>query len=150
MAHSFANLLTHVIFSTKGRAALIDVEIADRMFAYMGGIVREVNGVALMINGVADHVHILMKTPAMLSIADAMRLIKTNSSRWVHETWPTRRAFAWQTGYAAFSVCLSNVAEVQRYIAEQPEHHQKRTFLQELVAFLEKHGIPYDERYLAE
>lgn len=91
-----------------------------------------------------------MKTPATLPIADAMRLIKTNSSRWVHETWPNRQSFAWQTGYAAFSVCLSNLADVQKYIAEQQEHHRTVTFLEELIAFLKKHGIPYDERYLAE
>ncbi len=150
MAHSFANLLTHVIFSTKDRQPLIDAELKPRLFAYLGGIVHELGGVALLINGPADHVHALVKLPHTLAVADAMRVIKTNSSRWVHETWPARRAFAWQAGYGAFSVSPSHVEAVRAYIAGQEEHHRRVTFQEEFVEFLRRHGIEYDERYIWE
>lgn len=150
MAHSYTNLLTHIVFSTKSRAPLIDEQLKPRLLAYMTGIVREVGGTSLAINSVADHVHLLLRLRASNALADAMRVLKTNSSRWVHETWPQRRTFAWQTGYAAFSVSQSNVEDVRAYIAGQEEHHRKVTFQDELFAFLNKNGIEYDERYIWE
>ncbi len=150
MAHSFANLLTHVIFSTKDRQPLIDDKLKPRLMAYLGGIVHELGGVALLINGPADHVHALVKLPHTFAVADAMRVIKTNSSRWVHETWPARRAFAWQAGYGAFSVSQSHVEAVRSYIAGQEEHHRRVTFQDEFLEFLRRHGIEYDERYIWE
>jgi putative NIF3 family GTP cyclohydrolase 1 type 2 len=83
-------------------------------------------------------------------MADVLRVLKTNSSRWVHEQWPERRAFAWQTGYGAFSVSQSNRQEVERYIAGQEDHHRHVSFQEEFVAFLKRHGIAYDERYVWE
>lgn len=150
MAHSFSNILIHAIFSTKGRIPAIDEEIGPRLFAYLGGIIRELKGTALEINGPVDHVHILLRVPHVLSISDAMRLIKTNSSRWVHETWPARHDFARQTGYGAFSVSQSGINAVREYIVGQQERHRTVTFQQEFVAFLRQHGIEYDERYLWE
>jgi putative transposase len=150
MAHTFTSLLTHVVFSTKDRYPHIDAEVRERLFPYMGGILREIGATPVTINGVKDHVHGLVALPATLSVADAMRVLKTNSSRWVHQEWPRLRAFAWQTGYGAFSVSRSNAEDVERYIARQEEHHRTVTFQEEFVAFLKRHGIAYDERYVWE
>ena len=146
MAHTAGNLLVHLIFSTKGRQALITPEIRSDLFAYLGGIIREMRGTALFINGTADHVHMLVRIRPIQSAAEIARVVKTNSSRWVREKWSPR--FAWQTGYGVFSVSESNVPAVSRYIATQEEHHKKHTFQQEYVAFLKKNKIAYDERYI--
>ena len=150
MAHTFTSLLVHVIFSTKDRLPHLDAEVRSRLFPYMGGILREAGARPVLVNGVADHVHGLVGLPTTASVADMMRVLKTNSSKWVHEEWPTLRGFAWQTGYGAFSVSRSNVDEVERYIARQEEHHRTVTFQEEYVAFLRRHGIAYDERYVWE
>jgi REP element-mobilizing transposase RayT len=148
MPHSYTHLLSHVIFSTKDRAPTLDADLRSRLYSYMGDIMREIGGSALNINGTPDHVHLLLLLPGTTSMADAMRVLKTNSSRWIHETYPNRRTFAWQTGYGAFSVSQSNAEEVRRYIDNQEEHHRKVTFEEEFVAFLKRHGVEYDERYI--
>ena len=150
MPHSLTAIRIHAVFSTKGREPLIDRALCPRLWAYMSGIVCESGGVALAIGGTADHVHVLFSAPPTLAVADVMRLVKTNSSRWVHEEFPTRESFAWQAGYAAFSVSPSNVERVRRYIADQEAHHRRRSFQEEYVAFLKTSGIAYDERYLWE
>jgi REP element-mobilizing transposase RayT len=149
MAHTFTNLLTHVIFSTKDRLPTVTPEIKPRLLAYMGGIVRSLDGIALAIDGPADHVHLLVKTPATISMADFVRDVKANSSKWVHGTFP-RAGFGWQTGYGAFSVSCSNVEAVREYIEGQEEHHKAVSFQEEFLGFLRRHGIEYDERYIWE
>jgi REP element-mobilizing transposase RayT len=114
----------------------------------MGGIVRELKGSALNVNGVDDHVHILVRLPASFAVARAAEIIKTNSSRWIHERRILHRSFAWQAGYSAFSVSESQSEEVCKYITNQQEHHRKFTFQEELLAFLERSHIQYDERYI--
>ncbi len=106
------------------------------------------DGVALTINRVADHLHLLLSLPPTVAIAEAMRVVKANSSKWVHEQWPERASFAWQTGYGAFTVSQSQAGSVKQYIAEQEEHHKRMTFQEEFVAFLKRHGIAFDERYI--
>ncbi len=150
MAHTFTNLLCHVIFSTKNRTPQIDADLRPRLMAYVGGIVREINATPVIVNGPDDHVHLLLGVPATVAVADLVRVVKTNSSRWVHEQWPARRAFAWQTGYGAFSVSQSNAAAVRQYILEQEEHHRHVSLQEEFVAFLKRHAIAYDERYIWE
>jgi REP element-mobilizing transposase RayT len=150
VAHSFSKLLYHVIFSTKNREPWLEAALKPGLFAYMAGIISELRGKALIINGPADHVHLLLSLPASLAVADAIRVLKTNSSKWVHETWPDRCAFGWQTGYGVFSVSRSNREQVWRYIADQEKHHRKGTFQEEFVALLKKHDIEYDEQYLWE
>jgi putative transposase len=150
MAHTFTNLLLHLIFSTKNREPVLDPEVKPRLFPYLGGIIQELGGRPVLINGLADHVHILAILPATASISDVLRTLKANSSRWIHETFPALSGFAWQTGYGAFSVSESNREAVRRYIEDQDAHHQKMTFLEELVIFLKKHNIVYDERYIGE
>ena len=148
MGHTSTNILVHLIFSTKQRAPSITTEIESDLHAYLGGIIRETGGVALAINGTADHIHILTRVPAKRPIADLVCLTKTNSSRWVHERWPELREFAWQTGYGAFSVSESGVGAVRDYIAHQQEHHKKQSFQEEFLMFLRKNKIAFDERYL--
>ena len=146
MPRSLTNLLTHVIFSTKDRQPSIRPEIKTRLFAYVGGIVRKIGGKALIVGGASDHVHILLELPPTVALADAMRLVKTNSSRWLNENNGSR--FAWQMGYGAFTVSRSNVPAVSRYIAEQEKHHTKMDFKQDYIQFLKKHGVKYDDRYI--
>ena len=148
MSHTAGNVILHLIFSTKDREPLITPEIRNDLFAYLGGIIRELKGTALIVNGTSDHVHLLVRIRPVHAVAQIARLVKANSSKWVHEKWNTR--FAWQTGYGAFSVSESNVSVVSQYIAEQEEHHKKHTFQEEYVAFLRKNSIPYDERYIWE
>jgi REP element-mobilizing transposase RayT len=148
MGHTFTNLLVHITFSTKERAACIKGDMGPKLFAYMGGILREQGATPLLVNGPADHVHLLMVLPATQSLSDVMRVLKTNSSKWAHETWPDRVTFGWQEGYGAFSVSESRRAAVLEYIQKQEEHHRKMTFQEEFVSLLKKHGIEYDERYI--
>ena len=146
MAHTSGNILLHLIFSTKLRRPLIAPRFRADLFAYLGGIVREMQSTALIVNGTADHVHMLVRIRPALSAADLTRVVKTNSSRWVRAK--RKSDFAWQAGYGVFSVSQSNVAAVSKYIADQEEHHRTRSFQQEFVAFLKKNKIAYDERYI--
>jgi REP element-mobilizing transposase RayT len=114
----------------------------------MGGIIRELNGCPLTINGTADHVHLLVRLPGMLALAEALRILKANSSKWVNETFSLRRKFAWQIGYAGFSGSQSNVPTVVKYIGNQEAHHRRVSFQDELRQYLKKHGIEDDERYI--
>ena len=103
---------------------------------------------AIEIGGVADHVHILLSLPATITPAKALQLIKGGSSKWVHETFPEHRLFAWQVKYGSFGVSVSQLDRIIGYIRGQEEHHRKRSFQEEFVALLKKHRIEYDERYL--
>ncbi len=148
MGQSFTCLYYHVIFGTKHRQPYITPELQHRLYDYIGGIVRRENGDLLSAGGTSDHVHLLVSLHARATLSDTLRVVKTNSSKWIHDTFPDRRAFAWQSGYGAFTVSHSNLAHVKRYIAEQKAHHAGRTFEEEFVAFLERHGLGYDPQYL--
>jgi putative transposase len=146
MSHTFGNILLHMIFSTQGRRPLIKPDFRADLFAYLGGIIREMNATALIINGVSDHVHLLVRIRPAHSPAEIARVVKANSSRWVHEKWD--EGFAWQTGYGVFSVSESSVPAVTKYIAELEEHHRKHSFQEEYIAFLKKNKVAHDERYI--
>lgn len=148
MPKSYTNLLTHVVFSTKDRVPSIHADFRSDLFAYMGGIIRELNGKAFIINGTSDHVHIAMMLEAEPSVREAMRVVKANSSRWLHEQYPQHRRFAWQSGYGAFSVSKSNLSTVIRYIERQEEHHGKMDLKTEFIRLLKAHGVDYDERFI--
>ena len=148
MAHTYTNLLMHALFSTKNRQPALDEELKSRLYPYMAGIITKLKGLPVIINGPKDHVHLLFVLPAALSLADLMEKLKANSSKWVHEEFPQFPNFAWQKGYTAFSVSQSNLAAVKRYIAQQEEHHRKQTYQEEVLAFLKKHGVQYDPRYV--
>ncbi len=106
MAHTCSNIVVHLIFSTKQRLPLIKPEIRDELFPYVGGIVRHMRGVTLATNGTVDHVHMLIRIPSDHSTAEMARIIKANSTKWIHVKWPDQGDFAWQTGYGAFSVSI--------------------------------------------
>jgi len=148
MPSTYTNLLYHIVFSTKVRRPFINPELGEELHPYIGGIIRDAGGEPIEIGGVADHVHILAKLPATLAVADALRLIKSNSSKWAGERPDLVRTFTWQTGYAAFTVSKSQVGTVREYIQNQERHHRRKTFKQELVSLLKKNDIEYDERYL--
>lgn len=146
MAHTYTDLLAHIIFSTKDRQPLITSDLKPRLHAYICGIVTDIGGKALIVGGIDDHVHLLANLPKTAAPADTMRTIKANSSKWAHDF--SGKPFAWQGGYGAFSVSRSNVDAVYNYIASQEEHHKRMTFQEEYLMLLKKHGIEYDERYL--
>jgi REP element-mobilizing transposase RayT len=150
MAHTYTDLLVHVISSTKDRAPFLDAEIKARLFPYLGGVIRELGGKALLINGPTDHVHVLILLPAKSALSEIVGKLKANSSGWVHREFPKHQSFAWQTGYAAFTASHSQKQTVLDYITNQEEHHRKLSFKEELIAFLKKHEIEYDEKYLWE
>jgi REP element-mobilizing transposase RayT len=148
MPHSYISALYHCVFSTKERRKTITEDLQKRLWPYMGGIARENNMRALEIGGIEDHVHLLLSIPSTLSIAKAMQLIKGGSSKWLHETIPEHKAFEWQEGYGAFTIGISQVNDTKAYIANQRQHHQTKSFQEEFIAFLEKHAIEYDPRFV--
>lgn len=147
MAHAYCSSLFHCVFSTKERRKIIPEELQQRLWAYMGGIAREHDMKALAVGGMDDHVHILLSLPSTKAIANAMREIKAGSSHWMHMTC-TMPAFEWQEGYGAFSIGQTQIDSTIAYISRQKEHHRKRDFQTEFVAFLKKHHIDYDPRYV--
>jgi REP element-mobilizing transposase RayT len=147
MPHTYCSSLFHCVFSTKERRPTIVPEVQDRLWAYLGGIAREHNMKALAVGGMEDHVHVLLSLPSSLAIAKAMREIKSGSSRWMHEPGELP-SFAWQEGYAAFSIGVTQLESTLGYIARQKEHHKRRDFQAEFLAFLKKHHIAYDPRYV--
>ena len=145
MASTLSNLLYHIVFSTKGREPLIAANLAPDLHRYLAGIIQNDAGIPLEIGGMTDHVHLFFKMRADVSLADSVRILKANSSRWAAERIPN---FAWQTGYGAFTVSASQVESVRSYIRNQAEHHRIVSFQDEFRAFLARHGIEYDERYV--
>jgi REP element-mobilizing transposase RayT len=114
----------------------------------MGGILTNRRSRLIAIGGIGDHVHLEVSLPSNLTVADALNALKANSSRWVHENVPALEHFAWQEGYAAFTVSKSADPGLLEYIGNQEEHHLQRDFRSELVGLLQKHGIEYNEKYL--
>ncbi|MBN2312159.1 MAG: IS200/IS605 family transposase [Candidatus Hydrogenedentes bacterium] len=145
MGHTATCLLVHVVFGTKGRTRRIDAALRARLEAFATALVRDLGCEPVRIGAAADHVHLLVQFPATVAVADAVRAVKANTSRWIHRTWPERRAFGWQAGYGAFSVSPSRREQVAAYIARQDEHHRRLSFREEFRALLEKHGIRLDE-----
>ncbi len=148
MSHTYTSQLMHCAFSTKNRLPVIIPELRNRLHTYIGGIAEQNDMYALSVGGVADHVHILLSIKPTMSLSKAMQLIKGGSSLWVHETFPSITDFAWQEGYGAFSVGVSQKPDTIAYIENQEEHHRQRTFQEEYRLILQRHGIEWDERYV--
>ena len=146
MSHTYTNLLTHVVFSTKERLPLITNEIKSELFAYLGGLVKELKGKPIIVNGMSDHVHLLISLSPTVDISKAMRFVKANSSKWVSQKFG--KTYEWQKGYGAFSVSRSNVNTVVKYIQNQEQHHQKFDFRTEFIALLKKNEVDFDEQFL--
>ncbi len=148
MPHTFANLRYHLVFSTKGRFPHIVPGIRERLYHYIGGIIREHDGLSMEIGGIEDHIHILASLRPRFSISEMLQKIKGGSSSWLNKQKLCPQHFAWQTGYAAFSVSESQVDPVRRYIQRQPQHHHKMSYREELEILLQRHGIEYSKRDL--
>jgi putative transposase len=144
LSHTYFQNVMHIVFSTKNRRKIIPRQMKERLWAYTAGICQDQGIFVHAIGGMEDHIH-LLQFPPTLMIADAIKDIKANSSRWMsHEIG----RFAWQQGYGGFGVSKSNIAAVVRYIRDQERHHAGMTFEEEFIALLKKHGIEYDPQYV--
>ncbi len=146
MSHTYVSELIHCVFSTKQRHNSIPTEIQARLWSFVGGIARKNGFKAVAVGGTANHVHILLSLPTTMPLAKAVQLLKGGSSKWMNETGNGN--FAWQEGYGAFTVGISQQRHTIEYINSQAKHHEKRSFEEEFLAFLKKHGIDYDPKYV--
>lgn len=148
MAGKHISLLVHFVWSTANREPWITSTWEDDLYRFIGGILRKKKAKLLEAGGVSDHIHLFTSLPSTMSIAEVVNVLKANSSRWIHEEFRTRRGFAWQEGYGAFSVSRSAEQSVMTYIRNQKAHHRRRDFKSEYIKLLDRHGIEYDERYI--
>jgi REP element-mobilizing transposase RayT len=148
MPQSLSFLLTHVIFSTKGRAPLLGVTIRPALHAYLATVARNADCECYRVGGVADHVHLAVRFSRTITAAKLVEELKTTSSKWLKTQSPDLAGFSWQRGYGAFSVGPANLDELRRYIDNQEEHHRIHTFQEEYLTFLAKYKIEYEERYV--
>jgi len=148
MPQSLSSILIHLIFSTKNREPFLSPDIDIELYPYVATIFKAMKSPALIINGTSDHVHTLFSLSRVLTIADLVEEVKTESSKWIKRKGPTFRNFHWQSGYGAFSIGQSQVPTVKRYIRRQKEHHRRVTFQNEYRKFLKVYEVEYDERYV--
>ena len=148
MSQSLSKLYVHLIFHIKDSLIPIINEDKKDLYAYIGSIIKDNNSIPIIINGTSDHVHILCVMSKNIALAKLIEEIKRHSSRWIKTRGSHYKQFAWQGGYAGFSVSQSLHDKTKFYIRNQEQHHKKMTFKEELIAFLKEYGIEYDERYL--
>ena len=148
MPGMYSQLLLHIVTSTKGRSPWISTAVADRLYPYIGGIVRAEKGVLYEIGGVEDHVHMVLRWRPDGTVSDLMRKVKAGSSNWMHEAFPELAAFAWQEGYSVLSVSKSQENALRRYIHGQADHHKAEDFKSELLRMLRAQGVEFDEKYV--
>jgi REP element-mobilizing transposase RayT len=144
MSHTYTKNHFHIVFSTKGRQKLISKQTQPELWAYMAGICKNVGIWVHAIGGIEDHIHALIELPIAIHLPKAVNLMKSNSSRFMKQLG----RFSWQEGYAAFTVSASNLAAVKRYVRNQEAHHRKMSFEEEIFAFLKKHGVEFDPKYV--
>ena len=148
MGHTYANILLHVVFSTKDRRSMIHESFRTRLYEYMSGVARNEFGRALTVGGTENHVHGLLSIGTDLSVGEILSKWKSLSSGWVHKTFADAPDFAWQIGYGVFGVSQSNAEKVIRYIEGQAEHHKRQTFEEEFMALLKRHGVQFDAQHV--
>ena len=146
MPSTHLSLHYHIIFSTKERRRVIADPWRDELYAYFGGIIKDMNAIPEAVGGPGDHAHVVVGLRATHMLAEVVRQMKRGSSEWIHRHGV--RKFAWQEGYAAFTVSPSQVATVKEYVANQIEHHRRKTFEEEYVELLRLSRVNFDERYL--
>jgi REP-associated tyrosine transposase len=145
MSHSYSQDIIHLVFSTKDRAKTITPTLQPKLWAYLAGICKNEGVFVDAVGGIEDHVHLLLQLPSTTNLAKTVLTMKSNSSRWLRQSASN---FAWQQGYAAFSVSASLRPTVIRYIRNQKAHHRKMTFEEEFLALLRKHGVEYDPKFV--
>lgn len=150
MPQSLAKVTIHIVFSTKDRRPFLrDPGLRQEHNAYMATILKDnVDSLAILINGVEDHIHALVNLSRKFAIMDVIQKMKTETSKWLKTKSEDTTDFAWQSGYGAFSVSESNIEQVKEYIASQEEHHKKVSFQDEFRAFCKRHNVELDERYV--
>jgi putative transposase len=148
MSQSLANVLLHIIFSTKNRHPYIDEEVAPELYAYIASIVTSHKSYVHKIGGVNDHLHLFLTLPRTITMSDLLEDIKKISSKWIKTKGKQYINFSWQKGFGIFSVSASQHNAVVKYIANQKEHHKKQTFQGEYRKFLQLNNTSYDERYV--
>jgi REP element-mobilizing transposase RayT len=148
MANTYTQIHIHFVFAVKFRHGIIQSKWADDLYKYMTGIIQNNNHKLLAINGMPDHIHILIGLRPAQSISDLMKDVKQSSSKWINENKLTNGHFEWQEGYGAFSHSKSQINQVINYIQNQELHHKKKTFIEEYVDFLEKFEVDYDEKFI--
>ena len=147
MANTLVKMNVHIVFHVKSTGIKMRTEDLERIFSYIGGIINGIDGIPMEVGGVENHIHILTTLPKDMSLSDFVRIIKTDSSRWIKKIDDYYSRFSWQVGYGAFSVSSSVVDRTANYIRNQSRHHKRRTFRDEYKLFLEAYGVEYDERY---
>jgi len=150
MSQSLARLPIHLVFSTKNRDRIITDKVRDSLHAYMATVLQNLGCPVILINSVEDHVHILFELARTVCVSEAVEEVKKASSKWIKTQGAGFTGFSWQSGYGAFAVSQSNVAAVREYITGQREHHRTKSFQEEYRAFLERHHVAFDERYVWE
>jgi putative transposase len=148
MSHSYSSNRIHLIFSTKNREKRISVDLQTKIWPYMAGIARNHGFEAIKVGGVEDHAHALLLLPPTISLAKAVQILKSCSSKWLNDTGAAGKDFAWQEGYGAFSVSASQTKDVIRYIEGQAAHHVKRSYEHEFIELLQKYGVQYDPAHV--
>jgi putative transposase len=147
MPQSFGSLHCHIVFSTKQRLPQITADIKPRLFEYIGGILRNHSSCLVAAGGIPDHVHLLVSLGRTIAAADVVRLVKSNSSGWIHSEL-SLPDFRWQDGYGAFAVSYSNSDQVKIYLTNQEQHHTNKSYQDEFLELLRRHEMEWDERYI--
>ncbi len=150
MANTYTQINIHAVFSIKGRANLLKKSFRGDLFKYIFGILKNNKQYPLAVNGYKDHVHIFFELHPTTSISEILRIVKTNSSKWINQNSYVNGKFSWQEGYGAFSYSRSQRDNVIQYIVKQEEHHEKRTFKEEYLDLLQKFEIKFDNHYVFE
>lgn len=148
MAGTFSQIYIQYVFAVKGRQNLLHPNWRNDLFKYISGIVTNKGQKSIIVNGVGDHVHVFVGIKPSMKIADLVRDIKNNSSKYINEKGFVKGKFSWQEGYGAFSYAQSHIEQVYQYVMNQEKHHQKVTFKEEYLEFLRKYEVEYDEKYL--
>jgi REP element-mobilizing transposase RayT len=145
---SYTQLIYHIVFSTKERREFLTSDKLARICKYVAGIIRNHEGIPLAVNGVSDHLHVAAVVGPSVALSQFVGTVKSNCSKWIHETFDDMRDFSWQDGYSAFTVSASVKDSVLSYINSQETHHHKMSFQKELILLLERHGVKYDPKYI--
>jgi len=148
MPQSLSNTLVHIIFSTKNRQKLIDEKIEDKLYSYLGTVCNDKKCQSIIVNGHLDHVHIFCHLHRTVAPSKLLEVLKSYSSRWIKTQGAEYSNFYWQDGYAIYSVSQSNAGSVIKYIKDQKQKHQSKSFQEEYRDFLDAHNVDYDERFM--
>ncbi|NVK84382.1 MAG: IS200/IS605 family transposase [Cytophagia bacterium] len=148
MANTYTQLHIHVVFAVQNRKSLIRPEWANDLYKYITGIIQNHKHRVLQINGMPDHVHILLGLRPSQALSELMKQVKQDSSKWINQQGYVRGKFSWQTGYGAFSYSKSQVPQVIRYIQNQKDHHKTKSFQEEYLEFLKAFQIDFNETYI--